>query len=216
MGTRCQAAEREEPARTSLGLRPRPLPFPQGPSRDHSEPTVTCPHILKKTRPLRGGQKHSPPDTPSQAASRCARPHRPPRALLKSDTLNHPLQLFLLPAPQKKEKRGQEQPCPPNPENQARTWAPSAYPEHLIQCLFFVCFSVSLLPGKPLCGKQVKRNLLFHLFKGTESVMCVLFIHIYMPYISVCLNICINKYIYLCVYTYICSHICYLAYPEAI
>lgn len=115
MGTRCQAAEREEPARTSLGLRPRPLPFPQGPSRDHSEPTVTCPHILKKTRPLRGGQKHSPPDTPSQAASRCVRPHHPPRALPKSDTLNHPLQLFLLPAPQKREKRGQEQPCPPNP-----------------------------------------------------------------------------------------------------
>ena len=158
MGTRCQAAEREEPARTSLGLRPRPLPFPQGPSRDHSEPTVTCPHILKKTRPLRGGQKHSPPDTPSQAASRCARPHHPPSALLRSDTLNHPLQLFLLPRPQKREKRGQEQPCPPHPPpSSLSSLHPGSKREHPPQQLRLAIRSRHMVP--PPRPRQLQKQL---------------------------------------------------------
>lgn len=52
---------------------------------------------------------------------------------------------------------------------------PSAYPEPLIQS--FLYFSVSLLPGKPFCGKQVKWNLLFRVFRGTKCVMCVLYTH---------------------------------------
>lgn len=97
----------------STAIPPRTIQRPFGAHSDLG--ASSCPHILKKTRPLRGSQKDSPPDTPSQAASRCARPHHPPSALLRSDTLNHPLQLFLLPRPQKRERRGREQPCPSTP-----------------------------------------------------------------------------------------------------
>lgn len=51
----------------STAIPPRTIQRPFGAHSDLR--ASSCPHILKKTRPLRG-QKHSPPDTPSQAASR--------------------------------------------------------------------------------------------------------------------------------------------------
>lgn len=75
----------------------------------------------------------------------------------------------------------------------------------------FFYFPVSLLPGKPFCGKQVKWNILSHVVRG-QSVMFVLLtpIYTYIPYINLCLNICMSKYIYLCIHTCIFTHVCYL------
>lgn len=71
----------EEPARTSLGLKLHPLPFPKDHPGDHLEPTVTSgiflPAHFKKTRPLRGARSEAQPllDTPSQAAFPLSTPH---------------------------------------------------------------------------------------------------------------------------------------------
>lgn len=97
----------------STAIPPRTIQRPFGAHSDLE--ASSCPHILKKTQPLRGCQKHSPPDTRKPGSLPLCVAPSPPRALLRSDTLNHPVQLFLLPTPQKRERQGREQPCPPTP-----------------------------------------------------------------------------------------------------
>lgn len=90
---------------------------------------------------------------------------------------------------------------------------PSAYPEPLIQSSLY--FSVSLLPGKPFCGKQVKWNLLFHVFRGTKCVMCVLYIYIHRDIHFIYKHVLQYMYqqihIFMRTHLFMYTYMCYLA-----